>query len=82
MDAGTGQNALQQARQFHNAIGISGIALTKLDETAKGGIIFAIAKQLGIPIRLIGIGEGIDDLKTFKAKDFINALFDNVNIGT
>lgn len=80
LDAGTGQNALQQARQFNESIGITGIALSKLDGTAKGGIIFAIAKQLGLPIRFIGIGEGIDDLKTFHAKEFVNALFDNINI--
>lgn len=80
LDAGTGQNALQQARQFHDAIGITGIVLTKLDGTAKGGIIFAIANQLGIPIRFIGIGEGIDDLKIFTAKEFVNALFDNIDI--
>ncbi len=80
LDAGTGQNALQQARQFHESVGITGIALTKLDGTAKGGIIFAIAKQLSIPIRFIGIGEGIDDLKIFHAKEFVNALFDNLNL--
>ncbi len=82
LDAGTGQNALQQARQFHEAIGITGIALTKLDGTAKGGIIFAIAKQMGIPIRFVGIGEGIDDLKSFIAKDFVNALFDDAKTGS
>lgn len=82
LDAGTGQNALQQAKQFHESIGITGIALTKLDGTAKGGIIFAIARQLGLPIRFIGIGEGIDDLKTFHAKEFVNALFDNVHLET
>lgn len=77
LDASIGQNALNQAKQFHQAIGVSGIALTKLDGTAKGGIIFAIAKQLQIPIRFIGIGEGIDDLRPFVADDFIAALFDN-----
>lgn len=82
LDAGTGQNALQQARQFHDSIGITGIALTKLDGTAKGGIIFAIAKQLALPIRFIGIGEGIDDLKAFNAKEFVNALFDNTKLET
>ena len=79
LDAGTGQNAVSQAEQFHEAVGVSGIALTKLDGTAKGGIIFAIAKRLGLPIRFIGIGEGIDDLRDFNAKEFINALFDTDN---
>lgn len=74
LDAGTGQNALQQAVQFHQAIGVSGIALTKLDGTAKGGIIFAIAQKLGLPIRFIGVGEGIDDLRTFDAEEFTAAL--------
>ena len=75
LDATTGQNALNQAQQFHAAIGVSGICLTKLDGTAKGGIIFAIAQKLQIPIRYIGIGENIDDLKPFVAKEFITALF-------
>lgn len=77
LDASIGQNALNQAKQFHEAIGITGIALTKLDGTAKGGIIFAIAKQLNIPIRFIGIGEGIDDLRPFDADEFVTALFGN-----
>ncbi|HLA74944.1 MAG TPA: signal recognition particle-docking protein FtsY [Gammaproteobacteria bacterium] len=76
VDAGTGQNALQQALQFHQAIGLTGITLTKLDGTAKGGIIFAIAQKLGVPIRFIGIGEGIDDLREFNAGEFVDALFD------
>ncbi len=75
LDAGTGQNALQQAKQFDQALGLTGITLTKLDGTAKGGMIFAIAKQLRIPIRFIGVGEGIDDLQPFDAKAFIHALF-------
>ncbi|MDH3353923.1 MAG: signal recognition particle-docking protein FtsY [Chromatiales bacterium] len=79
LDSGTGQNAVNQAEQFHQAVGVSGVALTKLDGTAKGGIIFAIAKRLGLPIRFIGIGEGIDDLRDFNAKEFIAALFDNSN---
>lgn len=74
LDAGIGQNAVMQARQFQEAVGVSGVTLTKLDGTAKGGVIFAIAKQLGIPIRYIGIGEGIDDLRDFDAGDFVNAL--------
>jgi fused signal recognition particle receptor len=75
LDAGTGQNAINQARQFGEAVGLTGIALTKLDGTAKGGVIFALGKQLGIPIRFIGIGEGIDDLQDFNAEQFIDALF-------
>lgn len=75
VDATTGQNALRQAELFHEAVGITGVALTKLDGTAKGGIIFAIKKGLGIPVRLIGIGEGIDDLRDFAPKEFVEALF-------
>lgn len=75
VDATTGQNALRQAEMFNNAIGVTGIALTKLDGTAKGGIIFAIRKELGIPIRFIGIGEGVEDLRDFGPKEFVEALF-------
>ncbi len=75
LDAGTGQNALSQTRLFNETVALTGIALTKLDGTAKGGIIFALAKQFGIPIRFIGIGEGIDDLQDFDANAFVNALF-------
>jgi fused signal recognition particle receptor len=75
LDASIGQNALNQALQFHEALGITGIALTKLDGTAKGGIIFAIAKQLKVPIRFIGMGEAIDDLRPFVADEFVAALF-------
>ncbi|MCX4190120.1 signal recognition particle-docking protein FtsY [Methylophaga sp. OBS3] len=74
VDAGTGQNALSQAQQFNEAVGLTGITLTKLDGTAKGGIIFAIAKKTGIPIRYIGVGEKIDDLRSFAAEDFVDAL--------
>lgn len=74
VDAGTGQNALQQAQQFQQAVGVSGITLTKLDGTAKGGIIFAIANKTGLPIRYIGVGEKIDDLRPFKADEFVDAL--------
>ena len=77
VDAGTGQNALNQAQQFNQAVGLTGITLTKLDGTAKGGIIFAIAKQLGIPIRFIGVGEAVEDLRPFVAADFVDALFEN-----
>lgn len=76
VDATTGQNALRQAQLFNDAIGITGVALTKLDGTAKGGIVFAIRKELGIPVRLIGIGEGVDDLRDFDPKEFVEALFD------
>ncbi len=76
VDAGTGQNALNQARQFDQAVNLTGLTLTKLDGTAKGGIIFAIAKQLGIPIRYIGVGEAIEDLRPFDAADFVDALFE------
>lgn len=75
LDAGIGQNAVNQTKQFNEAISISGLTLTKLDGTAKGGIIFAIAKQFGIPIRFIGVGEGIDDLRPFQADEFVAALF-------
>jgi fused signal recognition particle receptor len=79
LDAGTGQNALNQAEQFHQTMGLTGITLTKLDGTAKGGVIFAIAHKLGLPIRFIGVGEGIEDLRVFEAKDFVDALFDKNN---
>lgn len=75
LDAGTGQNALSQAAQFQQWVGVTGISLTKLDGTAKGGVIFAIAKKLGLPIRYIGVGEAVDDLRPFQAQDFIDALF-------
>lgn len=75
LDATTGQNALSQARLFNEALGITGMALTKLDGTAKGGIIFAIKKELGLPVRLIGIGESIDDLRDFDPAEFVEALF-------
>ena len=76
LDAGTGQNAMNQASQFKDAVGVTGITLTKLDGTAKGGIIFAIAKQLELPIRFIGVGEQVDDLRPFRADEFVKALFD------
>ncbi len=75
IDAGTGQNAVSQAAQFHAAVGLTGITLTKLDGTAKGGVIFAIAKKFGIPIRFVGVGEDIEDLRVFDAAEFIAALF-------
>jgi fused signal recognition particle receptor len=76
LDAGTGQNAISQAKQFKESVGVTGITLTKLDGTAKGGIIFAIAKQFGLPIRFIGVGEQVDDLRPFEADEFVHALFD------
>ncbi|TNH00933.1 signal recognition particle-docking protein FtsY, partial [Pasteurellaceae bacterium Phil31] len=75
LDAGTGQNAISQAKLFNEAVGLTGITLTKLDGTAKGGVIFAIADQFKVPIRYIGVGEKIDDLRPFEAKEFIEALF-------
>lgn len=75
LDAGTGQNALSQARLFNEAVSLTGLALTKLDGTAKGGVIFALANQLQIPIRFIGVGESIEDLQDFDAKTFVDALF-------
>lgn len=75
VDATTGQNTLRQAELFNKAVGITGIALTKLDGTAKGGIVFAIRRGLGIPVRLIGVGEGIDDLRDFDPGEFVEALF-------
>ena len=75
LDAGTGQNAINQAKHFNQSVELTGLALTKLDGTAKGGVIFALAKQFGLPIRYIGVGEGIDDLRTFEAEPFVQALF-------
>ena len=75
LDATTGQNAISQAKLFNEAIGVTGIALTKLDGTAKGGIIIGITEELKIPIRYIGVGEGIEDLKEFNALEFVQALF-------
>lgn len=77
LDAGIGQNALNQARQFHEAIGLTGITMTKLDGTAKGGILFAMANELDIPFRYLGMGEGIDDLQPFVASQFVNAILNH-----
>ncbi len=76
LDATTGQNALAQARLFNKDIGVTGIVLTKMDGTAKGGIILSIAEELKIPVKMIGVGEGIDDLKDFNAREFIEAMFE------
>lgn len=75
LDAGTGQNALNQAEQFNAAVGLSGLVLTKLDGTAKGGVIFALARRFNVPIRFIGVGEAIEDLQPFNATEFVEALF-------
>jgi len=77
LDASIGQNALAQAKQFHQAVGVTGIAITKLDGTAKGGMVFSIASQLQLPIRFIGVGEGIEDLREFNAEEFVKALFED-----
>ena len=79
LDAGIGQNALHQLEGFDKRVNVSGLCLTKLDGTAKGGVIIAIADRTGLPIRYIGIGEGIDDLRQFNARDFVNALFNQDN---
>jgi fused signal recognition particle receptor len=76
LDAGTGQNAVNQMQEFNDTVNVTGVALTKLDGTAKGGIIFSLCKQFGVPIRFVGLGEGIDDLQPFRAKDYVHALFD------
>ena len=75
IDATTGQNALAQARLFQEAAGVTGIVLTKLDGTAKGGIVIAISDQLKIPVKYIGLGEGVDDLKAFQPREFVEVLF-------
>ena len=76
IDGGSGQNAVQQANEFHKSIHLSGLAITKLDGTAKGGVLFSISDSLRLPIRFIGVGEAIEDLKPFNARDFVDALFD------
>ncbi len=78
LDAGTGQNALNQVREFEEAVGVTGLTLTKLDGTAKGGILFALAQKTGMPIRFIGVGERLEDLRPFHADDFVQALFEDV----
>jgi len=74
LEAPTGQNGLQQAKMFHDAVGLTGLVLTKLDGTAKGGIVVRIHKELGVPIKLVGVGEGIEDLQPFEPKAFVDAL--------
>lgn len=82
LDAGTGQNAISQAQEFHKAAGVTGLVLTKLDGTAKGGVIFALSKKLALPVRFIGVGEGVDDLQPFAAKPFIDGLFNHEALPT
>ncbi|MCH9756539.1 MAG: signal recognition particle-docking protein FtsY [Gammaproteobacteria bacterium] len=82
LDASIGQNALNQARQFHEAVGVTGITITKLDGTAKGGILFAIADEIGLPFRYIGMGEGMDDLRVFDPQQFVQAIFENDSVQT
>ncbi len=77
LDGGTGQNALAQMQQFNESLGVTGIVLTKLDGTAKGGVIFALCRRFGVPVRYVGVGEGIDDLQPFDAKSFVEALLDS-----
>jgi fused signal recognition particle receptor len=74
VDGGTGQNALNQVRQFHEALGVTGLVVTKLDGTAKGGVLFALAEQMGIPVRFVGVGEKAEDLQRFEARSFVRAL--------
>lgn len=79
LDATTGQNAINQARLFKEAVGVTGVALTKLDGTARGGVVVAIKQVLDVPVKLIGIGEGIGDLRPFNAREFVDALFETEN---
>lgn len=80
LDATTGQNALNQAKLFQEAAGLTGIILTKLDGTARGGVVIGIKEELNIPIKYIGVGEQIDDLRPFDSKDFVEALFEDSSI--
>ncbi len=79
LDATTGQNAINQARLFKEAVGVTGVVLTKLDGTARGGVVLAVKQTLGVPVKMIGIGEGMDDLRPFEAREFVEALFDTEN---
>ncbi len=74
LDAGTGQNALAQLRAFNESVGVNSVCLTKLDGTAKGGILFAIAEEFGLPVRFLGVGEGVEDLRPFDAGQFVDAI--------
>jgi fused signal recognition particle receptor len=77
LDASTGQNAIEQAKQFSSVTQVNSLALTKLDGTAKGGVVIGISDQLQIPVRYIGVGEGMEDLQMFNKEDFVNTLFNN-----
>ncbi|MEK9749805.1 MAG: signal recognition particle-docking protein FtsY, partial [Pseudomonadales bacterium] len=77
IDGGTGQNALAQAREFKRSVPVSGLIVTKLDGTAKGGVMFALARELALPIHFIGVGETLDDLRPFDATSFVDAIFDD-----
>jgi fused signal recognition particle receptor len=74
LDGSTGQNAIAQAREFHSAVDLTGLAITKLDGSARGGVLLAVARELGVPVRFIGIGESAEDLDVFRAEDFARAL--------
>ncbi len=76
LDSNTGQNAISQAREFTQAASVSGLVLTKLDGTAKGGVVIGLAEEFGIPVRYVGVGEGVEDLRDFDAEEFVAALFD------
>ncbi|RLA40710.1 MAG: signal recognition particle-docking protein FtsY, partial [Gammaproteobacteria bacterium] len=80
-DAGTGQNALNQMHEFNKAVGITGLALTKLDGTAKGGVAFALSRRFKVPLRYVGLGEGVDDLQVFRAEDYVKAVLSDVDDG-
>jgi len=82
LDATTGQNAIAQARTFTEALGVTGLVLTKLDGTARGGVILAVRRELGVPIRYVGVGEAVDDLRPFDAGQFASALFDDDGAAT
>jgi fused signal recognition particle receptor len=82
LDATTGQNALKQARAFGGAVGLTGVVVTKLDGTARGGMLLAVHRELGTPVHYLGVGEGVDDLRPFDADEFAAALFDDAPVGT
>ena len=77
LDAGTGQNAVNQMQEFNETVAVTGVVLTKLDGTAKGGIVFSLCKRFGIPVRFVGLGESVEDLQPFSAREYVYALFDN-----
>ena len=81
LDAGTGQNALNQMQEFNQAVGVTGLALTKLDGTAKGGVAFALSRRFKVPLRYVGLGEGVDDLQVFRAEDYVKAVLSDVDDG-